>query len=101
MPESSVKPFESFSSVMGSYNPGNNLTSLVMTKYEKAKLIGVRLEQIARGMEPTIDTKGMNNIRDIVIKELHEKTIPFIIERVMPNGKKEFWRVKDMIIPRD
>jgi DNA-directed RNA polymerases I, II, and III subunit RPABC2 len=72
--------------------------SAMMSKYEKAKIIGSRMEQLGRGAKPTIDIKGMTNIRDIAVKELEEKTIPFKIVRTKPNGEKVIWDIKDMII---
>lgn len=95
---SSVKVVEDFSSIMENYDPSKYVSSKFMSKYEKAKVLGLRLEQLARGVTPTVDTTGLNNIRDICMKELEERKIPFVIMRTMPNGKKEIWRIQDLII---
>ena len=34
----------------------------------------------------------------IAEQELKEKRIPFIIKRPLPNGKYEYWNVKDLEI---
>jgi DNA-directed RNA polymerase subunit K/omega len=58
----------------------------------------MRLEQIARGAHAYVDTTGITNIRDIVLKELEERKIPFMLGRTLPNGKKEYYRLEDMIL---
>ncbi len=96
---SSVANVNDFSSIMDSYDPSLNTTRNVMTKFEKAKVIGLRLEQLARGMMPCVDIEGLKTIREICLKELETRNLPFIIVRPLPNGKKEYWRLSDMIIP--
>lgn len=66
-----------------------------MTKFEKTQLIGMRMEQIARGAHPTVDVDDGMSVRDVVIREIEEKTIPLMISRLMPNGKTETLRVSD------
>jgi len=70
----------------------------ILTRFEIAKLIGVRSEQLARGAQPTVDIQNLKNVRDIAIQELREKKIPLMIARPLPNGKKEYWRIKHVII---
>lgn len=90
---------ESYFDIMKDYDPNKNITRNVMTKFEKTKVIGMRLEQLARGAQPFVDTTGLTNIRSIVMKELEERKIPFIISRTLPNGKNEYWRIADLIQP--
>ena len=75
------------------------MTHSIMTRFEFCRLMGTRLEQLARGAPALVDTQGLTNIRDICIKELHAKKSLFLIERPLPNGEKEVWRISDMIIP--
>lgn len=93
-----VKVIDDFNGIMENYDPSRNVSRNVMTRYEKAKVIGMRLEQLARGALSTIDTTGYTNIRDICLQELKEKKIPFIIMRPLPNNNKEYWRLSDLII---
>jgi len=37
-----------------------------LTKFEKAKIIGVRLQQLAYGAKPRVDTTGLKSIQEIV-----------------------------------
>ena len=68
-----------------------------LTKYEKARIIGARAEQLDRGSVPMIklDPEIING-RVIAEMELEQKKIPFVLARPLPNGKTEYWRVEDL-----
>ena len=71
----------------------------MLTKYEKARILGVRAKQINNGAVPFIELK--ENIIDgylIAERELAEKKIPFIIRRPLPNRGSEYWRLEDLEI---
>ena len=87
---------ETYQFISDNYNTANYVSMNVLTKFERTKIIGTRMEQIARGAIPHVDTTGLNDVKSIVMKELKEKKIPFIISRSLPNGKKEFWKLKDL-----
>ena len=95
-----TKVVEDYNDIMHGYDISKYSTRNLMTKYEKAKVVGMRLEQLARGAPTLVDVKKHNckSIRDVVMKELEEKKLPFIIIRSMPNGKKEYWRVSDLVV---
>ena len=68
-----------------------------LTKYERTKILGVRAKEINEGCDVFVDVP--NNIIDgysIAEMELKEKKIPFIIRRPLPNGRCEYWKVKDL-----
>ncbi len=69
----------------------------ILTRYEKAKIIGLRAKQINNGSKIFIDIPH-NVIEGLTIaeKELEAKRIPFIIRRPMPNGGSEYWKVSDL-----
>jgi DNA-directed RNA polymerase subunit K/omega len=71
----------------------------ILTKFERARVLGLRAKQINSGAEPFIQVPE-NVIEGYIIAEmeLNEKVIPFIITRPLPNGKKEYWRLKDLEI---
>jgi DNA-directed RNA polymerase subunit K/omega len=74
-------------------------TSPILTRFEKARIIGLRAKQINMGAEPFIEIS--DDIIDgltIAEMELKEKKIPFIIRRPMPNGGSEYWNLKDLIL---
>jgi DNA-directed RNA polymerase subunit K/omega len=81
-----------------SYDPNKNVTRNILSRYETAKIIGTRMEQLARGAKPTVSVDGLNSLRDIAMKELNERKIPFMIARTLANGKKEIWKLDDLII---
>ena len=69
----------------------------IMTKYEKAKIIGIRAQQINSGSEPFIQVD--NNMIDgltIANEELLQRKIQFIIRRPLPNGTSEYWNINDL-----
>ena len=68
-----------------------------LTKFEKARVLGVRSKQLNNGAQPMIDVppeiiKGYT----IAEMELEQKKLPFIIRRPLPNGSSEYWRVSDL-----
>lgn len=76
----------------------NHRTYPILSKYEKTKIIGLRVAQLNKGAEPyvTLKTKLIMDNSLIAEKELHEKRLPFIIMRPLPNGKSEYWNVNDL-----
>jgi DNA-directed RNA polymerase I, II, and III subunit RPABC2 len=68
-----------------------------LTKYEKARIIGIRAKQINSGAKPFVQVP--ENIIDgylIAEMELKEKRVPFIIKRPLPGGTCEYWKIKDL-----
>ncbi len=74
----------------------------IMTKYEFDELIALRTLHLSRQAPPLVpvadDFKVQNNmgLRVIALQELKEKKLPYLIKRQMPNGKSEYWKVKDL-----
>ena len=69
----------------------------VLTRYEKARALGERARQINSGARPFIDVDTtMIDGYLIALKELEQKRIPFIIQRPLPNGGSEYWRMADL-----
>jgi DNA-directed RNA polymerase I, II, and III subunit RPABC2 len=69
----------------------------IITRYEKARVLGERARQINAGASPMIEVEP--TLIDgylIALKELEQKRIPFIIQRPLPNGTSEYWRVSDL-----
>jgi DNA-directed RNA polymerase I, II, and III subunit RPABC2 len=72
-------------------------TMPVLTKYEKARLIGSRAEQINRGAAPSIPVdENIIDGRIIAMMEFEKKAIPFIIARPLPSGAVEYWKLQDL-----
>lgn len=77
----------------------NHKTYPILSKYEKTRIIGLRVSQLNKGSKPFITLK--NKILDnslIAEKELQEKVLPFIIMRPIPGSLSEYWKVSDLEI---
>jgi len=74
-------------------------TCSYLTKYEKARVLGMRAKQIEDNHEPFVDV-AKNVVESYLIAELElkEKKIPFIIKRPIPNGGFEYWKLEDLEI---
>jgi DNA-directed RNA polymerase subunit K/omega len=73
----------------------------IMTIYEFDKIIALRTQQIASGAplfinDMTTNVKSNMELRQIALKELTEGRLPFMVERKLPNNKKEYYRVRDL-----
>tara|TARA_B110000305_G_C19254724_1_gene546518 strand:+ start:110 stop:826 length:717 start_codon:yes stop_codon:yes gene_type:complete len=69
----------------------------ILTKYEKARVLGLRAKQLENGSLPLIELdKSIIDPYLIAVKELDQKKIPFIIKRPLPNGACEYWKIKDL-----
>ena len=70
-----------------------------LTKYERTKILGLRTKQINQGSAIFVDApKDMIDGYNIALLELEQKKIPFIIQRPLPNGGSEYWKVSDLEI---
>lgn len=73
-----------------------------MTKYEFDQLIGLRTMHLSRGAIPMIDLpvdysiEGNMELRKVAIEEIKQNKLPYIIKRVLPNGKVEYWPVAQL-----
>jgi DNA-directed RNA polymerase I, II, and III subunit RPABC2 len=71
----------------------------IITRYERARVIGERAKQIDAGAQVFVEVE--DNIIDaylIALKEYEAKKIPFILQRPLPNGACEYWRLSDLEI---
>ena len=69
----------------------------VLSKYEKAKIIGIRVNQLNYGAIPFVTVQNLNLDKVLIVEEeLRQKKLPFIIKRPIPNGKFEYWNIKDL-----
>ena len=84
-----------FKNVLENIDKKPKKTIPIMTKFEKARVKGVRLQQLAYGAKPRVNTENLKNINEIVEKELTERKLPFIIRRSLHNGYFEDWRMEE------
>lgn len=82
-----------------SYFSQKKVTKPFITKFEKAKLLGVRAEMIASGAPVLVVVpSGVNSAYEIAMLEYREKKIPLMVRRYLPNGAFEDWRMDDLVI---
>ena len=97
----------------------NHKTVPILTKYEKTKILGIRAKQINNGAPPLIDIQvpsagnrvGMVDTNEtqvqklqdkhfdgylVALEELKQKLIPVIIRRPLPDGRSEYWPLKEL-----
>jgi len=68
----------------------------ILNKFERTKLIGVRMQQIAKGAVPMVPTEDLASTEAIVLKELEERKLPMVVKRPLPNGMYEIWRLEEL-----
>jgi DNA-directed RNA polymerase subunit K/omega len=78
--------------------PEDRITKPYMTIFERVRLLGDRAKQLSLGAKPMIKGIDMMNPKEIAKLELEKGVIPLIIERLLPNGKKERWHVNELLI---
>lgn len=104
-----VHRIHDYGELMRGYVPEKNRTLPVMTRFERAKVLGLRTEQLARGAEPMIEGDWTSMLSSpmsspsyspsaIAMEELNAKKTPYIIVRSLPDGSKDMWKIKDMIV---
>lgn len=76
-----------------------------LTKFEKARILSLRTQQLKNGAKPLIKpedynlTYNCNNYYyEIAVEELKKKIIPFKIRRFDQNGKFETWDIQELAI---
>nr|QBK90489.1 MAG: RNA polymerase Rpb6 [Pithovirus LCPAC103] len=70
-----------------------------LTKYERAKVLGIRALQISKNAPPTIEVPpGMINSLDIAQLELEAHRLPLILIRRYPDGSEEEWPVSELAL---
>jgi len=73
-------------------------TSPYLSRYERAKVISIRAQQLSIGKQPQIEVDITNiNHLEIALQELKEKKIPNNIIRKLPDNTIEIWAAKDLV----
>ena len=68
-----------------------------MTKFEKTRIMGIRVNQLDNGADSLIDIPDtLIDSRIIAEMELNQKVLPYIISRPFPDGRQEFWNIQDL-----
>lgn len=76
----------------------NHKTYPFLTKYESARIIGFRSNQLSQGAQPFVTVPDhVTDVREIARMELAAKRLPYIIKRPLPDGTYEYWRLQDLL----
>lgn len=69
-----------------------------LTKYEKARILGERAQQLSLGSSPNISlpSEEGNDPLEIARLELTFKKMPMMIKRYLPDGSFEIWDVNKL-----
>lgn len=73
-------------------------TKPILTKYERVRILGDRAKQLSLGGKPMLLNVDNMNPKDIAKLELERGVIPFIIEKILPDGRRERWKVSELKI---
>lgn len=73
------------------------ITKPILFKFERVRLLGDRIQQLTLGAKPMIKNAENFSPKEIALLELKNNVIPLIIERPLPNGKKERWMTSELI----
>jgi|688.fasta_scaffold174157_3 DNA-directed RNA polymerase subunit K/omega len=76
--------------------PNQRKTKPILFKYERVRILGDRTQQLTLGAKPMIKNTENLTPKQIAELELKNNVIPLIIQRPLPNGKKERWYVKEL-----
>ncbi len=81
----------------GIISDGFHKTIPWLTKYERARVLGIRAKQLNNGADAFVEVpSSMISGYKIAMEELKAKKIPFIIRRPIPNGGTEYWKIHDL-----
>jgi DNA-directed RNA polymerases I, II, and III subunit RPABC2 len=70
----------------------------IITRFEKAKILGLRARQLNKAPEQAfvkVDLSIIDGYK-IALEEYKQKKIPFIIKRPLPDGSCEYWKFEDL-----
>lgn len=71
-------------------------TRPVISKFERAKVIATRAEQIGRGTQPNVERLPGDEPLAIAEREFAKCRIPFVIRRYFPDGSYEDWKLSEL-----
>ena len=79
--------------------PLERITTNRLTKYEEARILGVREKQLSKGAKPMI--RGVEDLdpRTVAEMELAKNTLPFKIRRPLPGNRYEIWSLAELEKP--
>lgn len=96
--EDTVQTVVSEKNTYSNYYSNQKKSHNFLTKFEKAKIIGIRSQMIANGARPCVNVpKDITSSLDIATLEFEQKKIPLLIRRKLTDNSVEDWRLEDFI----
>lgn len=81
----------------GAIDDINHRTVPILSRYERARVLGERAKQLDSGATPFVTVeKDVIDGYCLALSELDARKLPFIIKRPLPNGTCEYWRINDL-----
>lgn len=83
-------------------NPKEYQSKPIMTKYEFDSMIALRTMHLSRMAIPLVNLpdnfkiETNMDLRKVALMELQEGKLPYLVKRILPNKKTEYWKVKDL-----
>jgi len=78
------------------YETKERRTRPVMSKFERAKILALRAEQLDRGTPAMVEKLDGDDPLATAEREFAAGRIPFIIRRYLPNGTAEDWKLDEL-----
>lgn len=72
-------------------------TSPYLSKFEIARILGLRALQLSWGAEPRVPCDGITNVHEIALLEFEKNLLNFEIRRHLPDGSYEDVNVNQLL----
>lgn len=69
----------------------------ILTRFEKARVLGVRIRQLQMGAPPLVNVSDLKNEKEIAFRELEMRRCPLIVRRYITKSTFEDWRLTEFI----
>ena len=79
----------------------DRVTIPVLTKYERARVLGTRALQISMNAPVLVQLEGETDPLAIALKEMRQRVIPIVIRRILPDLTYEDWSVNELEVDFD
>jgi DNA-directed RNA polymerases I, II, and III subunit RPABC2 len=89
--------FLSYNETIQNIEKNKRISRPFLSKFERAKLIGIRIQQLSSGFQTDAPINIIGNkLYDIANYEINEKKLPYIVRRYFPNNKFEDWKLEEL-----
>lgn len=76
--------------------PEDRISIPRLTSYERVRILGTRSKQLVFGAKPMMKTQVRLTAKMMAELEIENKVSPVIIERTLPDGRKEHWKLNEL-----